>query len=559
MKTITGKIFSEMVLNGYRDLKNHYETVNDLNVFPVPDGDTGTNIAATLTGGVNAMKDANFDSIGDVAEKLAGGMLLGARGNSGVIISQFFQGISEALSNLKTANVTQFASALRSGTSKAYEAVVHPVEGTVLTVARESTVYIMDNLSHINDFETLFEDLLREMRLSLERTPDLLPVLKEAGVIDSGGAGLVYIMEGMGKYVVGEEVADAEFNGPTNSVATDEKIPFDENSVLDYGYCTEFILQLLNSKCDPKAFDLKEMIHFLEGIGDSIVALKQKTIVKVHVHTKEPWKAIQYAQKFGEFVTFKMENMSIQHNEKLLKEMPIEEEKPTEHIVVNEKRQPVQIVAVSPSSSITELFLNMGANQIVSGGQTMNPSADDFIRAFDAANADNIIVFPNNGNIILTAEQAGKLYGKSKVYVLHSKSVVEAYSALSMASFDGQDIDECIETMNDSMRGVISAEISPAIRDSLNNGISIKKGDYMGILMNNIVSSSPDMMDTIKELLHKVPEIEEKSVFTIFYGEDADDMVKEGLQSLVKKDFPSLEMIEIQGNQTIYPLIFALE
>ena len=461
MKTITGKTFSEMVLNGYRDLKIHYEKVNDLNVFPVPDGDTGTNIAATLTGGVNAMKDANFDSIGDVAEKLAGGMLLGARGNSGVIISQFFQGISEALASLDTANVTQFASALRSGTSKAYEAVVHPVEGTVLTVARESTVYIMDNLSRIKDFETLFEDLLREMRLSLDRTPELLPVLKEAGVIDSGGAGLVYIMEGMGKYIVGEEIDDAEFNGPTNGVATDEKIPFDENSVLDYGYCTEFILQLLVSKCDPKAFDLKEMIHFLEGIGDSIVALKQKTIVKVHVHTKEPWKAIQYAQKFGEFVTFKMENMSIQHNEKLLKEMPIEEEKPTEHIVANEKRQEVQIVAVSPSSSITELFLNMGANQIVSGGQTMNPSADDFIKAFDAANADNIIVFPNNGNIILTAEQAAKLYTKSKVYVLRSKSVVEAYSALSMAFFDGQNIEDCIEEMTESMKGVVSAEISP--------------------------------------------------------------------------------------------------
>ncbi|MBR6225868.1 MAG: DAK2 domain-containing protein [Bacilli bacterium] len=559
MKTITGKTFSEMVLNGYRDLKIHYEKVNDLNVFPVPDGDTGTNIAATLTGGVNAMKDANFDSIGDVAEKLAGGMLLGARGNSGVIISQFFQGISEALASLDTANVTQFASALRSGTSKAYEAVVHPVEGTVLTVARESTVYIMDNLSKMEDFETLFENLLREMRLSLDRTPDLLPVLKEAGVIDSGGAGLVYIMEGMGKYIVGEEIDDAEFNGPTNGVATDEKIPFDENSVLDYGYCTEFILQLLNSKCDPKAFDLKEMIHFLEGIGDSIVALKQKTIVKVHVHTKEPWKAIQYAQKFGEFVTFKMENMSIQHNEKLLKEMPIEEEKPTEHIVANEKRQEVQIVAVSPSSSITELFLNMGANQIVSGGQTMNPSADDFIKAFDAANADNIIVFPNNGNIILTAEQAAKLYTKSKVYVLHSKSVVEAYSALSMAFFDGQNIEDCIEEMTESMKGVVSAEISPAIRDSLNNGIAIKKGDYMGILKNNIVSSSPDMMATIKELLTKVPEIEEKSVFTIFYGEDADDKVKEDLQGLVKKDFPNLEMVEIDGRQSIYPLIFALE
>ncbi len=557
MNIITGKIFSEMAANGYRDLKLHFEEVNNLNVFPVPDGDTGTNIAATLNGGVKAVKNAENETIGNVAEQLAGGMLLGARGNSGVIVSQFFQGLSEGLSGLETATVQQFAEALKSGTAKAYDAVVHPVEGTVLTVCREGTQYVNDHLGEIEDFETLFEVLLREMRISLEKTPDLLPVLKEAGVIDSGGAGLVYTMEGMHKHLLGESLEDTAYNGPQTAVSTDGDIPFDENSVLDYGYCTEFILQLLVSKCDPAAFDLKTMISFLETIGDSIVAIKQKSIVKVHVHTKEPWKAIQFAQQFGEFVTFKMENMSIQHNEKLLKEMPIEES--AEHIAQNEKHVETAIVAVSPSAEITKLFLEMGVSQIISGGQTMNPSADDFIKAFDAANADNVIVFPNNSNIILTAEQSAKLYEKSNVIVLKSKSVVEAYSALSMASFDEVSVEEAVEGMKDCIEGVVSAEISPAVRDSQNNGISIKEGDYMGILQHNIVSSSKNIIETIEELLNKVPELEEKSVLTVFYGKDATQELRDDLQQLIGVSFPMLEMVEIEGNQTIYPLIFALE
>jgi len=556
MNIITGKTLSEMAVNGYRDLKLHYELVNNLNVFPVPDGDTGTNIAATLNGGVNAIKGSDSDHLGEIADKLAGGMLLGARGNSGVIVSQFFQGLSEGLSGLESADVKQFAAALKSGTAKAYDAVVHPVEGTVLTVAREGSEYVNDHIHEIEDFETLFDILLREMKLSLERTPDLLPVLKEAGVIDSGGAGFVYTIEGMGKLIKGEELEDSAYNGPTSSVSTEEAIPFDENSVLDYGYCTEFILQLLNSKCDPKEFNLKQMISFLESIGDSIVAIKQKTIVKVHVHAKEPWRAIQFAQQFGEFVTFKMENMSIQHNEKLLKEMPIDE---TEHIVKSEKRQNVAIVAVSPSSQITKLFLDMGANQIISGGQTMNPSADDFIKAYEAANADHIIVFPNNSNIILTAEQSAKLFEGSEVHVLRSKSVVEAYSALSMASFDDCTIEESIETMLDCMKGVVSAEISPAVRDSMNNGIEIKEGDFMGILQHSIVSSTKNMMETVDLLLKKVPEIEDKCVITVFYGEDATDEIKANLAELLKNNYSHLELIVIEGGQSVYPLIFALE
>ena len=373
MNTLSGQVFAAMVLNGYRDLKSQYEKINDLNVFPVPDGDTGTNIAATLTGGVKAMATADQNNIGDVSEKLAEGMLLGARGNSGVILSQFFAGIANALADLQKANVTQFAAALRSGTQKAYEAVVQPVEGTILTVAREGSAYVMDHLTAIPDFESLFEVLLSRMREALERTPDLLPVLKEAGVIDSGGAGLVCIIEGMGKEIMGEEVADSVFNGPQNSVSADAKVPFDENSVLTYGYCTEFILQLQKSKGDPKAFQIKDMIAFLSTIGDSIVAIKQGTIVKIHVHTKVPYKAIEYAQRYGEFVTFKMENMSIQHNEVLLKEMPIEGAKMVKAVEKPKDRVNLAIVAVSPSDSISNLFKEMGVSEIISGGQTMSP------------------------------------------------------------------------------------------------------------------------------------------------------------------------------------------
>lgn len=549
MNKLTGKDFKAMILNGYRDIKLQYQRINDLNVFPVPDGDTGTNITATMSGGIKSMEKADESKISDVAEKLAMGMLLGARGNSGVIVSQFFQGLSEGLHGLKTATIPQFVSALNAATKKAYEAVVHPVEGTILTVAREGTDYLSGHIGEIGDFEILFTTLLREMSISLDNTPELLPVLKEAGVIDSGGAGLVAIIEGMGKQVKGEELEETEFNGPQNSINTDEEVPFDEDSELEYGYCTEFILQLLNAKNGPKDFDLKRMISFLETIGDSIVALRQRNIVKVHVHTKEPWKAIQYAQQFGEFITFKMENMSIQHNEVLLKEMPIEPK----------KRVKRAIVAVAPSREIAELFRNLGVSEIISGGQTMNPSAEDFVRAFEDANADEILVFPNNSNIILTAEQAAKMYEKSKITVAHTKSIVECYSALGMLDIGDLSMEENLAIIEETRANLVSCEVSTAVRDSLNNGIAIKEGDYIGISRGEVKNADKTMLECAINLLKSIEDIEDRSVITVFYGSAVTDEDKAKLKEAIKANWHMMEVVEVDGKQNVYPLIFAVE
>ncbi len=558
---LDGKTYELMVQNGFKDLKSHYETVNGLNVFPIPDGDTGTNICATLDGGVKAMKKASRNNLGDVVTKCSEGMLLGARGNSGVITSQFFAGISDALKGLKKANVSQFASALLNGTKVAYKAVPTPVEGTILTVARESTQYVYDHLNEIPDFETLFQVLLEQMHISLDKTPDLLPVLKEAGVIDSGGLGLLYTMEGMGKQIMGEEVADTSFNGPSNGVSTEEAQTFNENSVLEFGYCTEFILQLLKSKGDPAKFDLQAMIDYFGTFGDSIVAIHQGTIVKIHVHTKEPWKVIQYAQQFGEFITFKMENMTIQHNEKLLKEMPItgKNVKTSKDMQPRHERTKVQIVAVASSPEIVKLFQNMGVLGVISGGQTMNPSAEDFLSAFDLVNADDIIVFPNNSNIIMTAKQAANMYTKSKVHVIASKSIVEAYSALTMTDFADQSVQENIDVMEEQIHHVVPLEVSRAIRDSVNNGISIKKGDYIGIHGGNVVSKDRSILKAVIKMLKTIPNMDEKSVFTVFYGKDATEKMKADLKAYFEKTYPMMDVVEIVGGQPVYPFIMALE
>lgn len=561
MKILDGKTYEAMVTNGFKDLKTHYETVNELNVFPVPDGDTGTNICATLDGGVKAMKRANKNNLGDVVVKCAEGMLLGARGNSGVITSQFFAGISDSLKGLRKADVKQFTSALKNGTAVAYKAVPNPVEGTILTVARESTQYVSDHIDEIKDFETLFKVLLEQMKISLQKTPDLLPVLKEAGVIDSGGAGLLYTIEGMCKEIMGEEVADTIFNGPTASVNADSAEAFNEDSTLDYGYCTEFILQLLKVKADPATVDLQAFIDYYSTIGDSIVAIKQNSIIKIHVHTKEPWKVIQYAQQYGEFVTFKMENMTIQHNEKLLKELPISGEgvKVSDDVLPKPlKHSKVQVISVAPSAEIGKVFQEMGVAGIIRGGQTMNPSAEDFMRMFDYVNADEILVFPNNGNVIMTAEQAAKLYTKSKVHVLRSKSVVEAYSALKMADFS-YSVEENIKMMEEQMKEVISLQVSRSIRDTKNNGVSIKKNDYIGIMGGKIVSHDRLILPATKRALKLIKNMDEKAIITIFYGKDATEKMKQDVRDAIARSYSMMDVIEIEGGQPVYYFTIAVE
>ena len=551
MKILSGKTFAAMVQNGFKDIKIRYEKINALNVFPVPDGDTGTNIAATLNGGIKAMEKADVSMISDVAAALAHGMLYGARGNSGVIVSQFFSGMADGLQGLKSANKTQFASALRAGTNKAYKAVKEPVEGTILTVAREGSTYVLDHLNAISTFEDLFQMLLERMNEALANTPNLLPVLREAGVIDSGGAGLVAIMEGMYKYILGEELEDTDFVGPAAAVATDETVPFDVDSHLDYGYCTEFIMQLLNEKDGPKNFVLDDFVKYLESIGgDSIVALIDGTVVKVHVHTMTPGLVIGEAQKYGEFVTFKMENMSIQHQEKLLKEMPIESSK---------KRAKAAIVAVTPSEKIAELFTSMGVAKCILGGQTMNPSAQDFTKAFDEVNAETILVFPNNGNVILTAKQAAELYKGSRIEVINSKSAIECYSCLGLFDLEGQSIEENLASANEAISHVVSAQVSTAVRDSVNNGLQINEGDFIGICKGAVVNSEKTLLDSAKALIKGIEDIDDRSVITVFYGADVTEEEKAAFREFVESDFELMDLVEVEGGQKIYPMIFAIE
>ncbi len=549
MNTLNGETFSEMVIGGYKAIKLQYQSINDLNVFPVPDGDTGTNMTATMNGGIIAMSKSDLSSISDVAHRLANGMLLGARGNSGVILSQFFAGISEGLQGLETANAIQIASALRSGVNKAYSSVIKPVEGTILTVAREGCTYALDHVEEVDSIEALFAMLLKRMKKSLKGTPDLLPVLKEAGVIDSGGAGLVAIIDGFTKYLNGEEIQDTIFEGPQAPVQGDIENLFNADSVLEYGYCTEFIMQLLNSKDGPKNFVLQDMIDYFSTLGDSIVAIENNGIVKVHVHTKTPGKVIEYAQKFGEFVTFKMENMSIQHQEVLLKEISRE---------AGEKKK-AAIIAVAPSASIAKIFTDLGTSEIVQGGQTMNPSADDFVKAIKAANAEAVIVFPNNGNVILTAKQAAAMVEDCDVRVIETKSIVECYSALPMLDLNGQSIDENVEIIHEQIANMVSCEVSVAVRDSINNGLSIKAGQYIGISKGAVKAVDDDVSACALALLKAIPDIEDRSVITVFYGVDAKEEAHAKLREGIEGSFPLIDFIEIEGEQTIYPYIIAVE
>ncbi len=546
MKTLSTSTFRGMLENGFRAIKLERDHINDLNVFPVPDGDTGTNMCATYLGGIGALKD--LPDCGELAASFANGMLFGARGNSGVILSQFFSGLAAGLEGVNEITIPDFIRAFGQGKEKAYHAVVKPVEGTMLTVIREGYEFLEEQ-GEFDDYLDLFNSLLPVMERSLANTPELLDVLKEANVIDSGGAGIVSIMVGFQRFFSGETLEDIDFNGPSNGLAaTGGEVPFDENSVLDYGYCTEFILQLLNAKDGPKNFVLQDMIDYLSTIGDSIVAVQNETIVKVHVHTKRPHYAIQYAQKFGEFVTFKMENMSIQHQEVLLKEM--EQTSP---------RKRFAVVAVAPTEAIGRLFKDMGVTYYVLGGQTMNPSTEDFTKAFKKVNADHIVVFPNNGNVILTAGQAAELYKDSQITVIHSHSPMDCYSAISMIDFDGMSFAENVDVINSSIENLVSAEVVPAIRDSSNNGITIHAGDYMGLVGNELVTSGPNLLQTVEATIKGVPDFEDRSVITVFYGIDAKEEDKAAFRKLIKEKFRDLELVEIDGEQPVYPFIFGLE
>ncbi len=395
--SVNGALLAAMIKNGAASLKNKVKEVNDLNVFPIPDGDTGDNMFLTIDAGVVALADEPA-SVGEAARLAANGMLLGARGNSGVILSRIFAGIARGLEGVDEADVRTFHKAMESGVKESYSAVSVPVEGTILTVYRDAVRYAGTCITGGTSMETYFEDLHYELCRSLERTPDLLDVLREAGVVDSGGAGFIYIAEGMAKALSGEMTELAETSAARKNVDLNA---FTEDSVLEFGYCTEFLLRLQRAKVDIDTFDVNPLIEWLGSVGDSVVCFKEGSIVKVHVHTMKPGDVFNHVQQYGEFLTIKVENMTLQHNEVHGGEsFKSRIEKP---------RKPFGIVSVAAGKGIKETFLNLGCDVVVDGGQSMNPSAEDMISAFEQINADVIFVFPNNSNIIMTANQAAEM------------------------------------------------------------------------------------------------------------------------------------------------------
>ena len=555
LNKLNGVQFKELVINGAKNLRQNIEEVDSLNVFPVPDGDTGTNMSRTIEGGINAVIKSEEKNLGLLGKDLSKGMLMGARGNSGVILSQIFRGICRGFDGKEEVNAVELAEAYKVGIKQAYGAVVTPVEGTILTVFREATeaaAKVVNKDSTINEF---YEAHLKQAAISLKKTIDLLPVLKEAGVIDSGGAGYVYIVKGMVKFLDGEKIEQelSTTESSDTSAAPIDFSAFGADDVLQFGYCTEFIMRLQNSKVDVEKFDVQTVIDDLneEDIsGDSIVALKDGDVVKVHVHTKEPGLVLHKMRKYGEFLTTKIENMALQHNENLTEE---------EHSHKKLEHKKYAIVAVAQGEGIKEQFEAFGVDVIVSGNQTMNPSTEDFIRAFKEVDADNIIVFPNNKNIVMAAKQAAQLYKGAKVSIAQSTSIPQCYSALTMLDFSSDDLTLIMGNFNEAIRNVNTVEITTAIRSTKVHGVIIHKNDHMGIIDGKIVFAGKMKNRIVYDTLRKIKDIKDKQVVTIIYGKDTTEDEKVKNMEMLKAKFPYLEFGAIDGGQAVYKYLIAVE
>ena len=543
-KILDGRTLRRMLIGAAENMRANTAEINDLNVFPVPDGDTGTNMTKTLEGGISDILDLSDPKVSEVIARFAHGALLGARGNSGVILSQFFAGIDEVLSGLETATASDLASAYTAGVKRAYGAVVNPTEGTILTVFRMATEFAAKRVNENTTIEQFLIDHIEEAKRTLAKTKELLPVLREADVVDSGGAGYLYIASGMYAALTGESASVVyQFSSTDGESGPVDISGFTRDSVLEYGYCTEFLLRLQSAKVDPDTFDVKTIIEYLEGIGgESIVAYKTDDVIKVHVHTFDPGLVLCEMRKYGEFLTTKIENMSLQHNE-------------TE----KKKRTPLAVLAVASGEGMTALFKSMGADGIISGGQTNNPSAEEFIRAFDDASADNIIVLPNNKNILLTAKQAAEMYTDSKVYIIPTASLMQGYSALSVIAPDPDNIDFIIRSATSAASGIIDAEITYAVRDASINGKPVKKGQFMALSGHEIKATAENAEDALLGLLESLDELDDYEIINVFVGAAVDEDTRALLTVTIEKLYPDHELIVYDGGQDVYSYLIAIE
>lgn len=547
-RMMDGVLFANMIRGGAATLSANKQIVNDLNVFPIPDGDTGDNMSMTIDSGVAALHTNRNDSLAETASSAAKGMLLGARGNSGVILSRIFAGISRGLEGVDTADVTVIGKAFESGVNEAYSAVSTPVEGTILTVYKDAVNYAGSKISPESTLESYFDSFIKELKRSLERTPLLLDVLKKAGVVDSGGAGFIFIAEGMKMALNGKE-----FSALTSEQSSSRKIDlsaFDENSILEFGYCTEFLLRLQTSKTDVENFDTEAFKEYLNSVGDSVVCFKDGTIVKVHVHTKKPGDILNYCQQYGEFLTTKIENMTLQHNE-THSQAHFEPQ-------VKKPRKPYGIVSVASGKGIKDVFTSLGCDVVVDGGQCMNPSAEDLISAFRKVNAEKIFVYPNNSNIILTAQQAALLYKEAQIYIIPSKTIGEGYASISMLDTQGKTAEEVIEEQKEVISGVITGIVSRSVRDTRQCGIQIHKDEYIGFVGDDILNCSQDKNTALLTLAEKLDAVN-YDIILVVCGEGVSVEESEEVYDKLTKANKRTEVIMIDGQQPVYDYILILE
>lgn len=544
MERIDGKLFKEMLRSGMNNLANNQARIDALNVFPVPDGDTGTNMSLTFTNGVKEALKCPEDTVGAIAKVLSRGLLMGARGNSGVITSQIFRGFYQAVEDLDTLDAMQLASALVNGSRVAYKAVMRPVEGTILTVIREAAdyTYAYTATDEITDCTDVMKKMVEEAKISLDTTPDLLPVLKEVGVVDSGGAGLLAILEGMTLAMEGKPVELEQSAAAGESAQA--KVEGGEG---EYGFCTEFILQL--SSRGMKNFSEAKFKDELAAIGNSIVCVQDEDLVKVHVHTLEPATAIRMGKRQGRFMKLKVENMSDQHEEILSREKEQEEELAGEH-------KKYGLIAVAAGDGIQKMFKELRVDIVISGGQTMNPSTEDFISAIKKLNCDHIFVFPNNSNIVMAAQQAADVMEDKDVHVLPAKTIPQGLSACIMYNPDAS-LEDNLADMEEAIGGVKTGEVTYAIKDTTYEGLPIKAGQYMGILGKAIVDAQEDMMAVTRDLLKKMID-EDSELVTLIYGEDAMKEQADELADFIAS-FSEAEVEVYNGKQPVYSFLIGVE
>lgn len=544
MERINSQLLKDMLTSGMNNLANHSAEIDALNVFPVPDGDTGTNMNLTFSNGVKEALKEDADTVGKICKTLSRGLLMGARGNSGVITSQIFRGFYQAVEDLDEIDAMQLANALVNGSRVAYRAVMRPVEGTILTVVREAAdyTYAYTVTEEIEDCVQVLQKMVDEANASLERTPELLPVLEEVGVVDSGGKGLSVILEGFlsalqGNVIAASDAAEVNEHAQTKVQGGEE----------EFGFCTEFILRL--NENGIRHFSEEQFKEELATIGNSIVCVQDDDLVKVHVHTLEPKTAIKMGKRQGRFVKLKVENMQEQHDNILEKE----EAAP---VVSKREHQKYAIITVAPGSGVDQMFKELRADVVIGGGQTMNPSTEDFVSAVNQLDAEHILILPNNSNIVLAAQQAQSVCEDQDIHVLPTKTIPQGLSACVMFNPEVE-LEENLAEMQEAIDHVKSGEVTYAIKDTTYEGLEIKKDEYMGIFGKDIVVSCPDCLEASKALVDKMVD-EDSELVTLIYGKEA---TKEQAQALADyiEETSDAEVEIYDGKQPVYSFILGVE